>query len=381
MPESDQPVLLELLDVPTLVCALHASPEEARACQRGDIRLAVDPATGLVHNRDFDARRAEYAEGYENSLSVSATFRAYLKSYARDLASRFSLEGATALEIGCGDGEFLEELVEAGAAKAIGFEPSWPASRERSWHEGRCSVIPSPYGPERAHEVEDLGAGLLLSRQVLEHVEDPVGFLASLRGHGTSGPGLVIEVPSGEFMFERGTPWEVVYEHRSYFTADSLNHTLRAAGWEATHHERTFHDQFLSIEARQAAAPPKEDAEPGLPPLVQDWAQACRTRIDRWREEIVERAERGQRLGIWGCGARGVMFLNLVDPAGRIERAIDLNPSKHGRFLPGTAQCVEAPEALQARPVDALILMNPLYEDEIRADLAGLGLAPELLHA
>jgi hypothetical protein len=67
------------------------------------------------------------------------------------------------------------------------------------------------------------------------------------------------------------------------------------------------------------------------------------------------------------------MFLNAVRP-GAVGFAVDVNPRKWGSRVPGTAQEVVAPEDLRARVrPDRIILSNAVYEREVRADLADLG--------
>ena len=58
---------------------------------------------------------------------------------------------------------------------------------------------------------------------------------------------------------------------------------------------------------------------------------------------------------------------------------IDINPFKQGKYLPGTGHLVSAPESLVAAPPDTVIVMNPIYLDEVGTMLADLGLSPELL--
>ena len=79
-----------------------------------------------------------------------------------------------------------------------------------------------------------------------------------------------------------------------------------------------------------------------------------------------------------GSGARGVNFLNLADPKGHIEGAVDLNPRKHGRHLAGSGQKVLHPEQLRDFRPDVVIVLNPNYEDEIKGALSDLGLHPEV---
>ena len=61
------------------------------------------------------------------------------------------------------------------------------------------------------------------------------------------------------------------------------------------------------------------------------------------------------------------------------RRAFNLNPHRHGMFMPGTGHAIVAPESLTAAPPDTVIVMNPVYRAEITAQLASLGLQPEIL--
>jgi hypothetical protein len=58
---------------------------------------------------------------------------------------------------------------------------------------------------------------------------------------------------------------------------------------------------------------------------------------------------------------------------------VDINPHKHGKFLAGTGHEIVAPEFLTQYKPDVVIVMNPIYCDEIRADLGRLGLSPQVI--
>ena len=94
-----------------------------------------------------------------------------------------------------------------------------------------------------------------------------------------------------------------------------------------------------------------------------------------WRGAAGRIAARGGRGVIWGAGSKGVTFLNLVDPGARaFVAAVDLNPVKQNRFVSGTGHPIVAPEALRGiRPTHVLV-MNPLYRDEIASRLATEGI-------
>jgi hypothetical protein len=84
---------------------------------------------------------------------------------------------------------------------------------------------------------------------------------------------------------------------------------------------------------------------------------------------------------VWGAGSKGVTFVNAVPGANRISALIDVNPHKQGRFVPGTGAPVLPPDALRGRRLQSIIVMNPLYRDEIASTAAALGLTPEIVIA
>ncbi len=74
-------------------------------------------------------------------------------------------------------------------------------------------------------------------------------------------------------------------------------------------------------------------------------------------------------------------FLNLIQPQDSIDWVVDINPGKQGSFMAGTGQPVVAPERLiEIRP-DTVIVMNPVYREEIATQLGEMGLHPEILVA
>ena len=59
--------------------------------------------------------------------------------------------------------------------------------------------------------------------------------------------------------------------------------------------------------------------------------------------------------------------------------AVDVNPRRNGTYIAGTGQQIVTPDFLAGYRPDVVVVMSPVYRDEIRADLGGLGLAPELV--
>ena len=58
---------------------------------------------------------------------------------------------------------------------------------------------------------------------------------------------------------------------------------------------------------------------------------------------------------------------------------IDINPRKHGAFTAGTGHRIAGPESLSGVPLDLVVVMNPLYTEEIRSTLQGLGVDADVV--
>ena len=58
---------------------------------------------------------------------------------------------------------------------------------------------------------------------------------------------------------------------------------------------------------------------------------------------------------------------------------VDINPHRQGTWLAGSGQRIVAPEFLPEYRADAVLIMNPVYNEEIRAQLARMGLVPQVL--
>ena len=109
--------------VPTNSCLLLDTPDEADGYPRGSIDLRFCDTCGFVFNGAFVPGQPEYSQRYEETQGFSAHFMAFAQDLARRWVERYGLADKTAIEIGCGKGEFLLELKKAGAGHCIGIDP------------------------------------------------------------------------------------------------------------------------------------------------------------------------------------------------------------------------------------------------------------------
>lgn len=356
--------------IPVFCNVLHDTREAALHAPRGDVRLGFCPACGMIHNEAFEPDRVEYAPGYENSLHGSPSFDAYARELAERLCTRYDLRGELVVEIGGGRGEFLALLCSLGANRGLLVDPSLDPDSVVS---ADIRVARETFGDRSVGR----GAALVCARHVLEHVPRPVDFARLLAATAAeSGAAVYVEVPSGLWTIRDLGIWDIIYEHCSYFVPSALVELARRSGLAPATLREGFGGQFLSIETARAG---ESDVGQGPAPtelagLIEAFSSTYRETVDTWSQALAGHRRHGRSVAIWGAGSKGVSFLNTVEGSDAVTVAIDINPRKHGKYVPGTGHAVVAPEAAADQRVDEVLVMNPLYVEEVRRSVERLGL-------
>ncbi len=377
-------VFFALEDVPTNSCILLRDPAEAKAYPTGQMRLAFCPACGFVFNAAFDPACTEYSGRYEETQAFSGTFNAFHEGLVDRLIDRHSLRGKKVMEIGCGKGEFLALLAERGDNVGVGVDPGVDPGRIPASIAERLTLIPAFYADDHA----DPDVDFLACKMTLEHIPDVQRFLMSVRrGLGDATDTIVFfQIPEALRILRNCHFEDIYYEHCGYFTPGSLARVFRAAGFEPTTLDIEYDDQYLTIEARPrpaggtSVAPlAEEEAIAAVADLVATFPERCGETLDGWRNTIARARADGRSIVLWGSGSKAVSFLTTLGLDDEIAAVTDINPRRHHHFMPKTAHEIVPPAQLAEIEPDLVIVMNRVYEAEIRRDLAALGVTPEVL--
>jgi len=373
---------LQVPRVPVTCTSIFATPAEARAIPSGNIDLCACVHCGFVFNRSFDPKLGELGARYESSQAASAHFSAFAKSLADDWLTRYRLRGKSVLEVGCGGGDFLRQLVASGAARGIGIDPLAQATENES-----LRLIAETFPPQR----HDMPADALICRHTLEHVQDVAGFLRDVHRWAANASGRVVlfELPDAERVFAERAFWDVYYEHCNYFTAHTVRSAFELAGFTVLRVARVYNEQYLLVEAEAGTVQdcPVDATTAAAIAVCEQFAQEVRASVTQCMAAFDRLAAEGPRVVLWQGAAKTVGLLAFMGDTRAIECAIDLSPQRHGQFLPGTGLSVHAPDELVRLQPKHIVLMNPVYLTEVRAAVGALGVHAQvhsindLLHA
>lgn len=333
--------------LPILQNRTFATAEQAQASASADIVLVQDSQSGLIFNQAFDASKLSYDVDYQNEQAHSVQFQQHLNDVEAILARHF--KNKSLIEVGCGKGYFLEMLRGMGYA-ITGIDPSYEGDNP--------DVIKAPFSRELG-----MAADAIVLRHVLEHISNPVGFLAEIAAANQGGQ-IYIEVPCFDWIVEHSAWFDVFYEHVNYFRLADLR-AMFGTVHEAGH---LFGGQYLYIVADLSTlrSTPAEVPQPLMLP------ENFTASLDRAVQIIRGAPEQGS--AIWGASSKGVIYSLALQRAGvAVDRVVDINPTKQGRYLPLSGVRVSSPqEAMDTLPEGAnLFVMNSNYFEEIKRMTGG----------
>ncbi|MDB5327123.1 MAG: C-methyltransferase [Phycisphaerales bacterium] len=345
---------------------------DSEAFPTGDVVLAQCDTCAFITNTAFDESRLMISQAREASQSCSLTSCDFTKQLAARWIERYDLRGKTLIEIGCGQGEFLESLCELAGARGVGFDPV--VRRDRSKVADAIFVA----GPVEDF-VDRVRGDFIFCRHTLDHIAEPLKFLSLLRPAAENTP-VLFEVPDNARVMVEGAFWDIGYEHSSYFSSASLTRVFQRAGFEVTRTTLEFDNQWLVLEA---AAEPVGGQKRDMPSLSElrsatHFVRIATAKMNHWLTFAAEAKRQKRKCVIWGGGSKAVGFLTTLGIEGEFECVIDIDLAKQGSYLPGTRLRIEPPAALMTVRPDVVLITNPGDRDAIAMDLAAMGLTPEI---
>lgn len=303
---------------------------------------------GHVFNIAFDYKKVPYSKKPYLMFNGAINWSRFLRDVQAKILSQL-VDRSVVVEIGHGDGSFLQALAEAHpSGRYVGFDPH--GATQGKGVEFRNELFDAP------RHLAELRPHMVVSRHVLEHLLNPLGFLQGL-SLATSITGLgtlaYFEVPCIDQAVASQRSVDFYYEHSSQFTTDSFTRML----------SRSVH-RILEIGHGYGGEVIFGMVGLGVPSSSLQAvraAQAFKTGAETARQTISAQLGdlhgSGKRVAIWGGTGKSAAFIcrHGVD-CDRFPIVVDSDNSKVGTFVPGTGQEIRSRDHLLAHPVEVVIV-------------------------
>ncbi|OZH51995.1 SAM-dependent methyltransferase, partial [Hydrocoleum sp. CS-953] len=371
----------EVESVPVHSCLMSSTKEKALEFSRGDVKLGFCDNCGFITNLEFDSKWSAYAPNYEDQQSFSPTFNKFAKELASKLIEKYDLHNKDIVEIGCSKGDFLLLLCELGNNRGVGIDPSVVPGRVESSAGDRVKFIQDYYSEKYSEYVGDF----ICCRHTLEHIQPTQEFIQTVRNSigDRLNVSVVFEIPDTVRVLEDIAFEDIYYEHCSYFTPGSLGRLFRQCGFEVTDLYRAYGEQYLLIEAKPVNTTsdivhPLEESVTDVVQYVQHFSDKIYQKLDFWKNYLEEANRENKKVVVWGSGSKCVAFLTTLDTIDKIDYVVDINPHRHGKFIPGVGKEIKSPEFLKEYQPDEVIIMNEIYQNEIQKMLNDMGVSAKI---
>lgn len=337
--------------------------------------LSFDTQTGLLIQHP-DARVEEaLTRAYEvgsvlgSNVAEDGIGRRYAEDFL-DFISRTLNDTDTGrrsvLEIGCGNGYLLSRM-SGMFGSAIGVEPG-PQGQDGARRYGVPIVqgfFPTP------HVTGEYSAIVLMS--VLEHVQDPAAFVASLASYLAPGGRIFISVPNESAYIQNGDVSTLFHEHWSYFDRQTLRATMALAGLtissdcESSFGGSLYASLSVGTNGMRVSDAQRED---NVRVAVRYLSQA-RSNCDTLREACERMTAAGLSLGVY-VPARFVNAIGISQIPAQKIRFFDDDPGLLGTYYPGIPIRIESREDLLRSPTDSVLIMSRTFGPNLAIELRKL---------
>ena len=349
------------------------------------LRVLVCEGCWLVQTEDFVRADEMFSDEYAYHSSFSTSWLDHARRYSEEMIDRFDLVASSfVVEVASNDGYLLQNFRNADIP-CLGVEPT--AGTAEVARKLGIETLVEFFGVALARKLvaQRGGADLIAANNVLAHVPDINDFLlgfAALLG------------PDGVATFEfphllnlvRDNQFDTIYhEHYSYLSLSALTSVFATNGLSIFDVEKlSTHGGSLRVFAQRVDSG-KREVDSRVKALLSEettagvttamYYEGFQSRVLKVKNDLLEfllgASARGQSVVAYGAAAKGNTLLNFAGVRPDfVSHVIDRNPSKQGRFMPGSRIPIVGEPLLEDIRPDYIFILPWNLHDEVMQQLA-----------
>ena len=349
------------------------------------LRVLVCEQCWLVQTEDFAQADELFDADYAYFSAFSSSWLTHSERYVSDMAQRFSLnEQSHVVEIAANDG-YLLQYVKALGIPCTGIEPT--ASTASAARAKGIDIVEEFFGVNLAKQLVADGkqADLTAANNVLAHVPEindfVAGFTALLKPNGVA----TFEFPHLLNLIELNQFDTIYHEHFSYLSLTAVQHIFAANGLSVfdvqelpTHGgslrvfaQRT--DTGLQVINDQVRLLLQKEESAGM--RTAEYYTGFQGKSEKVKDDfvafLIEAKRKGKSVAAYGAAAKGNTLMNFAGiRSDLIQFAVDKNPAKQGKYMPGSRIPIVSEDRLIEERPDYVVILPWNLREEVMQQLA-----------
>jgi 2-polyprenyl-3-methyl-5-hydroxy-6-metoxy-1,4-benzoquinol methylase len=336
-----------LLEQHNMPAAAQCLPDKKMlACDKGiDLKIFQCSECGLIQLTNDPV---PYYKEVIRAAAFSKEMKGFRHKQFNEFVRKYDLIGKKVVEIGCGRGEFLSIMKQAGV-KEYGIEGS--IQSVNFCKKSSLNVVKGFINRVSYKMAGAPFAGFYILNY-LEHLPEPNVVLRGICNNLDDGGIGLVEVPNFDMVIQKGLFSEFISDHLLNFTSETLNLALNLNGFEVLESKKIWHEYIISAVVRKRGR--------------LDMSSFSGYQAKLAKEINAYIAEFGhKRVAVWGAGHQALSVFSLARLSGKIRYVIDSAPFKQEKYTPATHIPIVSPDMLKIDPVDAIIIIAASYSDEV----------------
>ena len=316
-----------------------------------DLKIYQCQQCGLVQH---NLKPVDYYKDVIRAIAYSEEMGRFREKQLAEWIKRFNLKDKKILEIGSGQGEYVELLLRAGGKKVYGIEYS-KESVEIAKKKGlniQQGYLSKDYENSWAERFDAFA-----TFNFMEHWPDISSSLLSLQNSLNESAVGLVEVPNFDFMLKNGMYSEFTTDHIFYFTEKTLRTVLETHGFDVIEINSIWHDYILSAQVKKR------------PALNISSFATKQNKIVRELRDFVNKFKKNEVI-IWGAGHQALAVISIANLDLKVSHVVDSAKFKQDKYTPGTHLFIKDPQSIHQDLPKAIIVMAAAYSDEVAKTLS-----------
>lgn len=308
-----------------------------------------------LYNADFEPDKIDYSDVQFETFFNHSDFQKSIQTSIEILSQFIHCEDVSVFDFGCGDGSFLDLTYDffsrtSHNVKTLGYEIGKFSQTEQFITD---SLL------EFKTEISVAKNPVLVARHVIEHLDNFDEFFSVIPKTNCL---IYIEVPNGSQAITQHRFEDLVYEHVSYFSFESLHKLVSKYGLVPL-------SSFVGLNGENIGIICKSN---GQYEKQLEYNLKSEYQKQKFKYEELEQVLKDDAVAFWGIGGRCRTILNNVGALSEKDLTcmlLDSDPTKSGSVLAGFQNTAKLPNKELLKSVKLIVIGSRVGKGSILKEL------------